>query len=237
MKDINEIEVIDPQIVTHNNNDMNNTVDLSKVSAEDLKKALAQKEKAEKQAQERAKKEYETSRDNDMLDLMQDAKFVSETLKKFKNKAHEVLERHAQKLAEYGKIRSNSKGGFSLKNTTGTSKIRRRRDTLPSWDERSEKALELIKDFLHDTIKKRDQKLFEILYSFIARNKAGDLEYAKVMNLLTHEDKYDDPRWLEGLKLIKESYSNHLKGYQYDFEVLNEDTGKYSRLDLNFSSI
>ena len=216
---------------------MNTTVDLSKVSAEDLKEALAQKQKAEKQAQERSKKEYEISRDEDITELMQDVEFASQVLKKLKDKTHVFLERHAQKLSEYGKIRSNSKGGFTMRKTDGSAKIRRRRDTMPSWDERSEKALELIKDFLQDTIKKRDKKLFEILYSFIARNQAGDLEYAKVMSLLTHEDKYDDPRWVEGLKLIKESYSNHLRGYQYDFEVLNEHTGKYTRLNLNFSNI
>ncbi len=217
--------------------DMNTTVDLSKLSAEDLKNILAQKQKAEKQAALRAKKEYEASRDEDMMELMQEVKFTSEIIKKLKDKTQLLLERHAQKLAHYGKIRSSSKGGFSLKNTAGTIKIRRRRDTLPNWDERSEKALELIKDFLQDTIKKRDQKLFEILYSFIARNKKGDLEYARVMNLLAHEDKYDDPRWVEGLRLIKESYSNLMRGYQYDFEELDETTGKYARLDLNFSSI
>lgn len=212
-------------------------IDLTQVSAEELQHALEQKQKAEKQAQERRRKQYEAERDRSIALLMSDAKTLSEALTSFKSRVHEVMEQQGQKLAEYGKIRSNSKGGFSLKSATQTAKIRRRRDTLPSWDERSEKAIELIKDFLQDTIKKRDQKLFEILYSFIARNKAGDLEYSKVMNLLSHEDKYEDPRWLEGLKLIKESYSSHLKGYQYDFEILDETTGKYKRLELNFSSI
>ncbi len=213
------------------------TIDLTQVSAADLKQALEEKTKSEKQAQERERKKYEADRDHDMSELIQEAVLVSQSLKKFKDKAHSMLERHAIKLSEYGKIRSNSKGGFSLKNKKGDIKIRRRRDTQPSWDERSEKAIELIRDFLHDTVKKRDKKLFEILYSFIARNQKGDLEYSKVMHLLSHEDKYDDPRWVEGLKLIKQSYSNHLKGYQYDFEVLNENTGKFTRLDLNFSSI
>ncbi|NDG53898.1 MAG: DUF3164 family protein, partial [Flavobacteriia bacterium] len=118
-------------------------------------------------------------------------------------------------LSEYGKIRSNSKGGFSVTDKNDTMRVTRRRDTEPVWDERSGKAVELIKEFLGDAIKKRDIKMYEILMSFLERNANGDLEYGRVMDLYKHEDKFDDPRWKEGLKLIKESFSNHLKGYGY----------------------
>ena len=56
------------------------------------------------------------------------------------------------------------------------------------------------------------------------------------MNLLKHEDKYNDPRWLEGLRLIKESFSNHFKGYSYEFHFKNE-SGKWQKLELNFSAL
>ena len=63
------------------------------------------------------------------------------------------MEKHREKLNEYGKIRSNSKGGFSLMHSDKTIRIKRRRDTQPTWDERSTKALELIHAFLYDTVK------------------------------------------------------------------------------------
>jgi hypothetical protein len=146
------------------------------------------------------------------------------------------MDKHSEKLAGYGKIRGNSKGGFSITNSDDTMRITRRRDTEPVWDERSTKAIELIKDFLSDTIKKRDLKLYEILIGFLERNEKGDLEYNRVMDLYKHEDKFDDPRWKEGLRLIKESYSNHLKGFGYEFKIKNE-SGKWENLLLNFSSL
>lgn len=103
-------------------------------------------------------------------------------------------------------------------------------------DERSTKALELIHAFLYDTVKKRDKDLFEMLIGFLVKNKKGDLDYASVMNLLSHETRFDDPRWKEGLRLLKQSYSNFLKGYQYDFEKQNEE-GKFERIELNFSAL
>ena len=71
---------------------------------------------------------------------------------------------------------------------------------------------------------------------FLEKNQDGDLEYSDVMNLYKHENEFNDPRWKEGLKLIKESFSNHLKGYGYEFKVKADD-GKWQKLYLNFSSL
>ena len=71
---------------------------------------------------------------------------------------------------------------------------------------------------------------------FLEKNKAGDLEYSDVMNLYKHETEFDDLRWKEGLRLIKESYSNHLKGFGYEFKLKQAD-GKWQNLYLNFSSL
>ena len=98
------------------------------------------------------------------------------------------------------------------------------------------KPIELIKDFLADTVKKRDKDLYEILISFISRNANGDLEYAKVMNLMQHRDTFKDERWLSGLDLIKESFSIHFKAYSYEFKI-KDKTGKWQPLNLSFTSI
>eukprot|EP01038_Epipyxis_sp_PR26KG_P000918 gene918-1293_t len=141
------------------------------------------------------------------------------------------MDNQANKLANYGKIRGNSKGGFSVSDRNDTMKVTRRRDTEPVWDERSTKAIELIKEFLGDAIKKRDLDMYEILMGFLERNEKGDLEYARVMDLYKHEAKFDDERWKEGLRLIKESFSNHLKGFGYEFKFRN-DEGKSVNMSI-----
>lgn len=211
--------------------------DVQQLSTEELRALLAEKESAERKAKERAKMEYEKQRDRMVLETIQDAKDLQALIKQFKDYMHDKMQYHANKLAEYGMVRSNSLGGFSLTSSDGLMRIRRRRDTEPVWDERSQKAIELIRDFLTDTIKKRDLKLFEILMGFLQRNIKGELEYSRVMDLLQHEDKYDDPRWKEGLSLIKEAYSNSFKGFGYEFQMKSEKTGKWENILLNFSSL
>ena len=75
-----------------------------------------------------------------------------------------------------------------------------------------------------------------MLIPFIEKNKNGDLEYAKVFILIQKEDLWDDPRWIEGIKLLKESYSINLKGFGYEFKSLDEQ-GKWENLKLNFSAL
>ncbi len=202
----------------------------------ELEQMLANRKKAEKAKAEKEKVAYEKGRDEMIFKVITTAKCLFKELQEFKQFCHIEMDNQAVKLSEYGKLRSNSKGSFSVTDTEDTMRVTRRRDTEPVWDERSGKAVELIKDFLGDAIKKRDAEMYEILMSFLERNAQGELEYGRVMDLYAHEDKFDDPRWKEGLKLIKESFSNHFKGYSYEFKVKGED-GKWQNLYLNFSSL
>jgi hypothetical protein len=208
----------------------------TELSAAELRDLLAKKEKAEKAAHEKEKIEYEAARDETIFKMVNTAQTLFNELGEFKTFCHIEMENQAKKLEGYGKIRSNSKGGFSITNADDTMRVTRRRDTEPVWDERAGKGVDLIKDFLGDAIKKRDVKLYEILIGFLERNDKGDLEYARVMELYKHEDKFQDERWKEGLRLIKESFSNHLKGFGYEFKIKGTD-GKWTNLLLNFSSI
>lgn len=209
---------------------------ISEMTTKELEAFLKQKKAAEAKLLEKEKIEYEKKRDEIVSNIFTTANVLFKELGEFKQYCHIEMENQAVKLAEYGKIRGNSKGGFTVTNSDDTMRITRRRDTEPTWDERSTKAVELIKDFLSDTIKKRDVKLYEILIGFLEKNGIGDLEYSSVMNLYSHEDKFDDERWKEGLRLIKQSFSNHFKGYGYEFKFKEED-GKWQKIILNFSSL
>lgn len=212
------------------------TKNLNKMTAEELENYLRELKQKEDDKVEKERKKYEAMRDKKIETIMSKAQSLYKELSAFKALCHSEMDEQAQTLSDYGKIRSNSKGGFTITNSRGDLRITRRRDTEPMWDERSTKAIELIKSFLSECIKKRDEKMHEILMSFLQRNDKGDLEYSRVMSLLQHQDKFTDERWVEGLKLLKESYGNHLKGYGYEFKEKTA-SGNWNNLILNFSGI
>jgi hypothetical protein len=211
-------------------------VDITQLSSSELEALLANKKQQEAKEQEKERKAYESERDSDVIELADLAVEIETLSHKLKQLTHAKMEKHQEKLNGYGKIRSNSKGGFSLTHSNNSIRIKRKRDTQPTWDERSTKALELIHAFLYDTVKKRDKDVFEMLIGFLVKNKKGDLDYASVMNLLNHETRFDDVRWKEGLRLLKQSYSSYLKGYQYYFEKQNSE-GRFEKIELNFSAL
>jgi hypothetical protein len=210
--------------------------EIAELSVKELEELLKTKKAEQATAREKARKEYEADRDKKIKEIMQEAKRLHEQLTFFKNKCHQIMDEQAAKLDEYGAIRGNSKGGFSITHTDGKTRVIRRRDTEPSWDERAKKGVELIKEFLQEFVRKRDKKLFEILMSFLERNQEGDLEYSKVMHLMKHEDKFQNEKWQEGLALIKEGYMVTMKAYGYEFKHKAAD-GKWQGLQLNFSGI
>ncbi|TLP81383.1 DUF3164 family protein [Maribacter sp. ACAM166] len=193
--------------------------------------------KADKRNKEaKAKTAFETEQNyvaNTLFDL---AKKASEFMLNAKLVCQTEMDKQAMALENYGKFPVKSKGGFSIDNKDKTIRITRTRDTEPHWDQRSEKGAQLIKDFLADSIKKKDVDAYEMLMELLTKNEAGQLEYSRVMVLLQNETRFADPRWHEGLKLLKESYSINMKGYGYRFKFKNS-AGKWENLNMNFSSL
>lgn len=230
------IEDITVEFEVINSNMSINLKNLNAQERKELMKELAKQEEADRKKLEKEKKLYEAEKHSFVNKMFTKAESVYEMLLALKEELSEGMEAHSVKLNNYGKIRSNSKGGFHIENSENTLRVKRVRDTEPTWDERAIKATLLIKEFLKDTVKKRDLQTFEMLMVFLERNKQGDLELSRVMDLLQFEEKFEDERWKEGLRLLKESYKNVLKGYGFLFQKKGND-GKWESLTLNFSRI
>lgn len=213
------------------------TNELKEASTEQLKAALKAKEDKETKRKARERDAYEQKKEDRIQEGFALAKEGSEILQSLKKLCHSMMDAAKTDLDAYGEIRSTSKGGFSMTNKEGNLRITRRRDTEPNWDERAGKGVDLIRSFLHDTVKKRDLTIFELLMGFLEKNKSGDLEYGQIFSLLKHRDKFKDERWIEGLSLLEQSFSNHLKGYAYEFKTRENADGKWKSLQLNFSSV
>jgi hypothetical protein len=218
---------------------MTETINIDQLTPEQVEALQAQlqaKQAKVLKEKEKAKSKYERERDRNINNIVKLARGLNEKLTDFKRSISLTMESQHEALTEYGEIRSNSKGGFSITSSDGMMRVTRTRDTEPFWDERGTKAVAMLKEFLEETAKKRDRDLFEILMGFLSRNEKGDLEYAKVFQLLKHRNAFADPRWTEGLNLLEESFQVNLRGYGYEIKVKDEQ-GKWQNISLNFTSL
>lgn len=218
---------------------MTETINIESLSAAQIQQLQAQlqaKQAKEAKEKEKAKIKYEKDRDRSIQQIVNRARITQNNLANFKAMIQTEMDDQHIALTEYGEIRSNSKGGFSITSSDGTMRVTRTRDTEPFWDERGAKAVAILKDFLEETAKKRDKDLFEILMGFLSRNEKGDLEYSKVFLLLKHRNAFSDPRWIEGLNLLEESFQVNLRGYGYEIKVKDPE-GKWQAISLNFTAL
>lgn len=212
---------------------MTKTKDLS---VEELEALLAEKKKAQKELEIKERETYVRERDKTISSLSKEASELNAKLQAFAQKANEAMMLQRDKLNEYGAIRKNSKGGFQIFTEDRTLKIKYAYNAIGDYDERANKAEELLKEFIEHMVKKSDKKAYNIIQGLLERNKAGQLEYSRIQALYKYESDFDDPRWKEALKLFKESFVVKDSKMQPLFYKLNEN-GKYEHISLNFSSM
>lgn len=214
----------------------NQNIDLSSLSAEQLEQALKEKKRLETEKRNRMKQQYEANRDELVNQLVSTAKILHEELKKFKKECHDKFEDFRQTAQEYGDIRSNSKGGFSLRTADGNLMARLERNVIHEFDERADLALNLIKEFMESTIKKRDIKVYKMISKLIERNKSGDLKPERVAAFLQIRNNFDDIRWVKAMTLLEESYREREVAWNVAF-YRKDKLGKDQPIILTFSSL
>lgn len=209
---------------------------IEEMSTAELEEQLQKKKERERKELERKKKQYEEATNERTKNLVGKAIELKSALEAFKEICVQELDQQRELIQEYGSLRSNSKGGFSIENADGTARIKHPYRSIGVWDERATKAVELLKGFLHDTVKKRDKDAYEIIISLLEKNKDGQFEYSRIQTLYKYEDRFDDKRWKEAIRLLKESYKITSSKYDIYFQIRNGQ-GKWQTLNLNFASL
>jgi hypothetical protein len=208
---------------------------LNNMSIEDIEAFLAQKTADRKAAQEKQREGYNTIK-YDLVDTMlMEARIIETAIETFHQKHKSNLESFRELMKEYGDLKSNSKGGYSIINKDASARVRYKFRNLGEYDERSDTALELIYNFFERQLKPTDEGMYNLLLKSLQR-KEGKLEYSRVAELLKFESQYEDADWKKGCELLKESFVQ--TGTKYYIEVEEkDDNGSWRTLQLNLSSL
>lgn len=209
---------------------------LKELSTEELEAVLEARKKAEKEAKEKAKEEY-IARRNDLVERhVARALDLHMQLEMFKAEVANELEELRIEMELYGGIRSNSKGGFSIRSSNNNQRVALVRNSVYEYDERGEMAVNLIREFLEDSVKKRNVKDYRALSTLLQKNRKGDLHPSRVASFLSIKDNYDDPRWKKAMDLFEEGYREREVSYNIEFSTPDE-SGKDKNIVLTFASL
>lgn len=215
---------------------MDNQIDLSGLSAADLEKELSRRKQQEKENKRIAKEQYESDRDKLVSEMVMLASHLESAMSEFKANCVKDLNTFRERAYKYGDIRSNSKGGFLLRNSKTQEVVSLDRNTIPTYDERSSFAEQLLKEFLEEKVKKRDLQTFRTISALLEKNKRGDYTPSRIAALLKIRDNYSDEKWQKAMSLFEESFQ--VRDISYSVSFYRKDAmGKDKALCLTFASL
>ncbi|MBL6448548.1 DUF3164 family protein [Fulvivirga sp. 29W222] len=212
------------------------TEELDQLTDDQLEQLLEKRRKTKQRKEEARRKKYEQDRENLIKDLTKEAVEISIEIKHFKRDAFNKMDQFYEVMKQYGDIKPNSKGGFSIENAEGTLKIKYSSQTRKGFDERADMAEQKLKSFLERFVKVRAKETYKLVLQLLERTHSGDFDDKLIMKLWNMENDFDDEDWREAIKLFKESYNPKETTRYINFYQRN-DKGQWELINLNFASI
>ncbi|QAA81384.1 DUF3164 family protein [Aequorivita sp. H23M31] len=212
------------------------TIDLSTLSASELKAELERRQEAEIQGYKTAKKQFRTDKDNFALHAAGKFKQLQKEMKEIK----EYTIREANKLYDRmytieGKEPKETKS-FSLKNEEDTIKVTVDRQERFEFNEEATVHINAIKDIFREKFEARHKGMYNLLDGLLIKGTKGEYDpklLAKARkqvrelgddNLIAEFDKLDDCQRVVGSSLYCRLY-------------MKDDKQKWQDVSLQFSSL
>lgn len=209
---------------------------IQELTADQLEQLLAKKRKEEAAEREAKRQAYETSRDDMVQAAVTLAERLSNDLATFKLDVFGRFQQLYILMMAYGDVRRDSRGSFTVKTTDGNLKVEVDHQRIFSFDERAIAAAQLVRDFLADKVKKKDQKTYDLIVDLLEKDKQGNFDPRKIQLLYKHEPRMQDDRFTQACDLFRESYTED-RTAQYIRFYRKDESGKYRPISLNFSSL
>jgi hypothetical protein len=205
----------------------------SELTLAELETLFNAKKEQERNEINQKRADYEALRNETIDKLVTRAVVLSNMLKDFKTGVFDDLSTLYDLLKEYSSRHADGKGNFTIESQDGDYKIEFSRQTLGSFDERADQAAFHIIDFVNSRWS-GDVETKELITGILERSK-GKFDIKQIQKLYAMEAKFNDPNWLEGIRLFKEAWRpSETKDYTR-FWVKYK--GEYQAVNLNFSSI
>lgn len=181
-------------------------------------------------------KPIDAARDALVAELVENAREVSATLKRFKTKAFDDIAAFVQLSAEqYGVRLGGNKGNVSLLSFDGRYKVLRAQAESIVFDERLQAAKELIDACLRDWTEGARAELRTLISDAFRVDQAGNIRTGSVLALRRLD--ITDERWLRAMQAIGDAVQVvGSKSYVRVYER-NDATGQYEPIGLDVAGV
>ncbi len=209
---------------------------LSEKEKAELRAALALEDQTEEQRIKGEKDTYKSLKEEFVLRNFSILERVSRDMEEVKKKIFE----DAEVLKNMKNALFNVKGNRQTDTFTSESgkySIKLGYRTYEGWDDNVEIGIEKVKNFVASMAKDANSSaLVETVMGLLAKDRKGSLKASRVLELEKLALKSKDPEFLDGIKIIKDSYRPSPSCTFIEVRFKDEQ-GKEKTLPLSISSI
>lgn len=224
---INNIEVNNPIIL----NNMENNLDLSKLSVSELKAEMKRRETAQVDDRKAYKDLVDETVPNAIFKLIHASSVLSETKTEIFKYFEQVLELKAK---TYGIKEKQQSHTFSCSMGDVTIGYR----INDAWDDTVHTGIEKVKNFISSLAKDKDTgALVDTIFDLLKKDAKGNLKGSRVLELQKLTARFDNEEFTDGVKIISESFKPTRSVWFIDANLCNTADGKKTSIPLAISSV
>lgn len=214
-------------------------MDIKQMTAEQraaLKAQLEAEERAENQKRKDDIDAYKQMVDEFCSDVFARMKKVSEQLRDEKERvfsAADLLIEQKEKL--YSTKQDRHSNQFTTSDGKVTVALGYR--TNDGWDDTVDVGIAKVKEYLKSlTSTEEGAKAVDIILKLLAKDKKGNLKASAMIQLEQHAAKYEDPLFIEGVQIIRDSY-RPVDSCQFISVSYKDDKGIKHTLPLSLAAM
>lgn len=214
------------------------TLDLSKVTAAQLKELMEQARRNEVRQQNERKDAYEAIRAEVVHRIMMKVEAVTGDVESLHSYVADETGAFKEVMDEYGRLREGGQMSFTLQD--GNYKIEVKSNKVKKFDERADIAAARLIEFLQSWIERAengtDNPMYQLAMILLDRNRDGDLDYKNISKLYQLESKFNDTEYSEIMELFKESHLVEANATRYYFSRKDE-SGVWRKIEPSFNKL
>ena len=212
------------------------------ISQEELEEFRAYKAKKEQEANRKAlREEYNDLVDTEIEEAYNVLSSLSYEMAKAKQRVFDsfrtVIEMNTEQMG-LGKGKEGEQYTHTFTNSDSTLRVRLGNYTLDTYRDTVEEGIKMVTTYIESLAKDdTSSALVSAVLRLLSRNKMGQIQASRVLQLRKLAEESENETFLEGVRLIEESYHPQVSKSFVRMDEKDPDTGEWRAIPLNISGV
>lgn len=185
------------------------------------------------------RKEYTELVDSEIEGAYQVLSLLSEEMAEAKKAVFDnfraVIE---MKTEQMGLAKEGGQYTHTFTNSASSLRITLGNYTIDTYRDTVEEGIRMVTDYIESLAKdETSSSLVSAVLRLLSRNKAGQIQAGRVLQLRKLAEESGDESFLEGVKLIEDSYNPQVSKSFVKIEQKNSETGEWISVPLSLSGV